>query len=180
VDVADPGAADVNDGPRRRRLPLAILVYVVLVALVVVTVLLGLRLRSTSNRDDARDEVIAAARQRAVNLLSIDYRSAARDLQRIIDDSTGQQQNIYRAQVKAFPAILQQTKSVSTGEVLAAGLVSFHGDKASVALAVNQSVSTTAAAGQVNTARRMVLDLQRVHGRWLVSKQTFVGQGVVL
>jgi hypothetical protein len=32
----------------------------------------------------------------------------------------------------------------------------------------------------VTTSRRMVLDMRRVHGAWLVSKQTFIGQGVLL
>ena len=180
MDVADPGAADLTDGDRRRRIPLSVVVYVVLAGLVVATVLVGLQLRSVSHRDDTRDAVVSAARQQAVNLLSIDYRTATRDLQRIIDGSTGDEQRIYKGQLDAFPGVLKQTKSVSTGSVVAAGLVSQHGDNAEVALAVNQTVVSPAAKGQVNTSRRMVLDLARVHGRWLVSKQTFVGQGVIL
>jgi Mce-associated membrane protein len=148
--------------------------------LVIATVLVGLRLRSSADRSDTRGAVLSAARQQAVNLLSIDYRTAARDLKRIVDGSVGDQQRLYSSQVQSFPGVLRQTKSVSTGEVLAAGLVSYHGDTAEVGLAVNQSVSSTDAQGVVNTSRRMVLDLRQVHGRWLVSKQTFVGQGVIL
>jgi len=184
VEVADPGTTDMTSDttsvPRRRRIPLSAVAYVVLLGLVVATVLVGLRLRSAADHSDAREAVTSAARQQAVNLLSIDYRSAARDLQRIVDGSTGDQQRIYSSQIQSFPGVLRQTKSVSTGEVVAAGLVSYHRDTAEVALAVNQSVSSTDAKGVVNTSRRMVLDLRRVHGRWLVSKQTFVGQGVIL
>jgi Mce-associated membrane protein len=163
----------------RRRPVLSIVVYVVLAALVGVTVWLGLRVRSNAHHDDARDAAVSAARQQAVNLLSIDYRTASRDLQRIIDGSTGNQRKIYEGLLKSFPGVLQQTKAVQTGQVLAAGIVSLHGSTAEVALAVNESVTSTAAKGSVDTARRMLLDLQRVHGRWLVSKQTFIGQGVV-
>jgi Mce-associated membrane protein len=170
----------MTDVRRRRRIPRSSVVYLILTALVVGTTLVGLRLRSSAHRSDARDAVLSAARQQAVNLLSIDYRTASRDLQRIVDGSTGDQQRLYSTQVKSFPGVLQQTKSVSTGEVLAAGLVSYHAATAEVALAVNQSVSSTDAKGAVNTSRRMVLDLRRVHGHWLVSKQTFVGQGVIL
>ena len=184
MDVADPGAADVTDGQRLRRglrrTPLSLIVYVVLLGLVVATVVVGLRLRSDGGRDDARDEAVAAARQQAVNLLSIDYRTAARDLQRIVDGSTGEQQRIYRAQLGSFPAVLRQTRSVSTGQVLAAGLASYNGDQAEVALAVNQTVRSTESKGEIDTSRRMVLELRREHGRWLVSKQTFVGRGVLL
>jgi Mce-associated membrane protein len=165
---------------RRRRVPWSSLVYVVLVGLIVATVLVGLRLRSSGHGSDGRDAAESAARQQAVNLLTIDYRTASRDLQRIVAGSTGDQKRLYSAQVQAFPGVLNQTKSVSTGEVVAAGLVSYHGDTAEVALAVNQGVSSTAAKGVINTSRRMVLDLQRVNGQWLVSKQTFIGQGVVL
>ena len=63
----------------------------------------------------------------------------------VIAGSTGDQKHLYGAQVQAFPGVLTQTKSVSTGEVRAAGLVSYHGDTAEVALAVNQAVSSTAA-----------------------------------
>ncbi|MFL6239334.1 MAG: hypothetical protein ACJ735_07610 [Actinomycetes bacterium] len=177
--MADPGAADVTEG-RRRRLPLSLLVYAVLIGLVVATVLVGLRVKAAADRADARTAALSAARQAAVNLLSIDYRTATRDLQRIIDGSTGDQQRIYRDQLTAFPGVLRQTKSVSTGEVIAAGVVSAHGSRAEIAVAINQSITSSAASGAVNTSRRMVLDLQRVHGRWLVNKQTFVGQGVIL
>jgi Mce-associated membrane protein len=180
MDVVDTRPTHVSEARRRRRIPLVIELYVVLAGLVVATVLVGLHLRAVANRDDARQAVVAAARQQAVDLLTIDYRTATRDLQRIIDGSTGDQQRLYRDQLTAFPGVLRQTKSVSTGQVIAAGLVSYGHGKAEVAVAVNQSVRSAAANGQVNTARRMVLDLVRVHGRWLVSKQTFVGQGVVL
>lgn len=180
MDVADPGPADVTGGGSRRRLLLPLLVYIALVGLIVGTVLVWLQLRSASHREDTRQEVLSVARQQTVNLLSIDYRTAARDLQRIVDGSTGDQRRIYAAQVKSFPGVLSQTKSVSSGQVLAAGLVSYAGNKAEVALAVNQTVTSTEQNGSLNTSRRIVLDLQRVHGRWLVSKQTFIGQGVLL
>jgi Mce-associated membrane protein len=178
VDVADLRPADVTDGRRRRRFPFAFLIYVVLAGLIAVTVLLGLHLRSVTNRDDARDAVIAAARQRALDYMSIDYRTAAHDLQRLVDTATGQQVTIDRAQLASFPAILQQTKSVSTGDVRAAGLISFHGKTAVVALAINESVSTPSQPGAITTQRRLILEMTHVHGRWLTSKETFVGQGV--
>lgn len=179
MDVADPGAADLTDGPPpRRRIPLSWLIYVVLLALVGVTIYFGLALRRAAHRDDLRDEALSAARQQAVNLTSVDYRTATHDLQRIIDGSTGDQRHIYESELKALPGALRQSKSVSTGEVLAAGVVSAHGDKATVALAVNQSSSTSGAPGTIVTSRRIVLDMQRVHGHWLVRKETFVGIGV--
>lgn len=180
MGMAGPGAADVADGRRRRRIPLAWASYLVLAALVAVTLLVGLRLRSAVHRDDARDEALSVARQQAVNLLSIDYRTADRDIRRIIDGATGQQASIYRTEAKALVTLVQQTKSISTAEVLAAGLVSYDGDEAEAAIAINQSVSSTQETGTVSSARRMVLDLKRVRGRWLVSKQTYVGTGVIL
>jgi Mce-associated membrane protein len=175
VDVADPGAADVTE--RRRRIPLSALVYVVLIALIAATVWTGLQLRSAGHREDARKDVVAAARQQAINLTSIDYRTAPRDLQRIIDGSTGDLQRTYRTRLGAVAA-LQQSKAVETGAVVATALVSYDGDRAQVAIAVNQTVSTAEAKDQLRGARRMLLDMKREHGRWLVTKQTFIGIGV--
>ena len=175
MDVADPGAADVTE--RRRRIPLSALVYVVLIALIAATVWTGLQLRSAEHREDARKDVVAAARQQAINLTSIDYRTATRDLQRIIDGSTGDLQRTYRTRLGAAAA-LQQSKAVETGAVVATALVSYDGDRAQVAIAVNQTVSTSEAKDKLRGARRMLLDMKREHGRWLVSKQTFIGIGV--
>jgi Mce-associated membrane protein len=170
----------VTNGHRRRPAFWSVAAYVVLLALVIATVVVGLRLRSDAHHDDARDEALATARQQAVNLVSIDYRTAEADLQRIVDGSTGEQATAYKKELTAFPPILRQSKSVSTGEVVAAGVESYDNDHAVVALAVNQTATSTATKGDVSSSRRMVLDLERVDGRWLVSKQTFVGNGVIV
>jgi Mce-associated membrane protein len=179
VDVADLRAADVTAG-RRRRIALVVAAYVVLVGLIASTVFFALRLQSRVSRDNDRDAALAAARQQAVNFLSIDYRTAERDLQRIVDNATGDVEQAYREQLKAFPTVLRQSKSVSTGEVVAAGVQSFNRHHAVVALAVNQSIHSDETKRTVNTARRMVLDLRFLKGHWRTDKQTFVGIGVLV
>jgi Mce-associated membrane protein len=159
---------------------LSALVYVVLVALVVLTVLVGLRLRSAVDRSDRRDDALSAGRQQAVNLLSIDYRTATRDLQRIIDGSTGELKTSYEAQLKAAPALFAQTKGVQTCELVAAGVVTNGSKTAEIAIVANVTASSSDKANTLHSAIRMLLDMRYVHGHWLASKQTFVGLGTPL
>jgi len=121
-----------------------------------------------------------AARQEAVNLTTISYTSAAADLDRIVAGATGGLRQQFEGQRAQFPAVLARDKSVSRGRVLSAGLISLSDDNdtARVAVATDATVSTTGGgvtAQSVLKHYRMVMQLQLVGGRWLVSDVAFAG-----
>jgi Mce-associated membrane protein len=121
-----------------------------------------------------------AARQEAVNLTTISYTSAAADLDRIVAGATGGLRQQFEGQRAQFPAVLARDKSVSRGRVLSAGLISLSDDNdtARVAVATDATVSTTGGgvtAQSVLKHYRMVMKLELIGGRWLVSAVAFAG-----
>lgn len=165
---------------RERRSGVRQVPVVLLVALLVADAVLFFRPRGASTHDVVARMVLSAARQEAVNLTTIAYTSAARDLDRILNGATGGLRQQFAAQQAQFPAVLARDKSVSRGRVLSAGLISLsaHNTAARVAVATDATVSTTGGgttAQSVVKHYRMVMQLQLVHGRWLVSDVAFAG-----
>ncbi len=182
IEPADEGAPDPDpQHPRRgvRRLALTALAVVVVLGLVAAAAVLAVKARDLAARRDSEQTAMQAARQEAVNLTTIDYRTADRDLGRIINAATGALRTQFAAQRSAFPGVLRQDKSVSTGTVLSSALVSLHGRQAQVMVAVDASVSNTASAGAGSNGvlkhYRMVMKLDRQGNRWLVSDVAFAG-----
>src|SRR4051794_41544128 len=94
---------------------------VLLVALLAADAVLFFRPRGDSTHDVVTRAVLTAARQEAVNLTTIAYTSAARDLDRIVAGSTGGLRQQFETQPAPFPARLARGKSVSRGRVPSAG-----------------------------------------------------------
>jgi Mce-associated membrane protein len=125
------------------------------------------------------DAAIAAARTQALNLMTLDYRTAKTDLQRVVDGSVGTMRDSYS---KALPATLATTaseKSVSKGTIRSVGLASVSKTKAEVLVAGDALVSfpksAKAAASTIQVRYRFRLDLQLVGGSWKSSALNFAG-----
>lgn len=179
MDVAAVRPAEL-DPPPRRRLPRAVLLVpvVALLALAAADVALGASGQSPSSYDRRASAVVAAASQEAVDLTTISYTSATRDVDRILAGATGGLRQQFLSQRAQFPSVLARDKSVSRGQVLAAGLVSLSGRTAEVDAATDATVSTTGGgvkAQSVLKHYRMVMKLQLVGHRWLVSDVAFAG-----
>jgi Mce-associated membrane protein len=164
---------------------LALLTLVVLVAVVAVqidhhTLLTDDRAAADAARNTARTGALAAASAEATNLTTIRYTSATGDVDRIIAGATGRLRAQFARERPQFPAVLARNKSTSEGNVLAAALVSLSGsnDAAQVIVAADAQVSTLTPGGRRQSVLkhyRMVMQLQRVNGRWLVSDVAFAG-----
>ena len=180
-DDADAPSTEVPDGRAARRV-VATLLFLGLAALVAGAVFLGLRAKDARDRDDARAAALTAARQQAVNMTTIDYRTAERDLNRIIERASGELRKQFARQREQFPDILAKDQSQSVGVVLAAGLASLDGNRASAVVAVDATVNNTAIekeqgeSGQgVVKHYRMHMKLVRTGDRWLVDQVAFAG-----
>jgi Mce-associated membrane protein len=190
VEGADPGADELSDPlppaglaleqpavrtHRRRGLPIAL--GLVLLALLGAVGWLAQDARRARSREDQRQAALQAARQQAVNLTTISYTTADRDLARIVNAATGSLRTQFEAQRTQFPAVLKRDKSVSVGTVLAAGIASHDGTTVEALVAVDASVSNTASAksGPLVKHYRMDMKLLRISGRWLVSQVAFAG-----
>lgn len=171
VPAARPG--------RRPRLLVVIAPLVVLGLLVAGVVVVVLRASDASARSDARDEVLAAARQEALNLTTISYRTARQDLTRILDGATGALRRRVAAE-RARADVIARDRSISHGAVVSAGLMHLDvgGGVARCLVAADATVSTPTAGGSRHSTvqhYRMVVTLRRVGDRWLASDVAFDG-----
>jgi Mce-associated membrane protein len=130
--------------------------------------------RSADAAAGTRADVLAAARQEAVNLTSQDYRTVDADLRRMADGATGQLRDDLEQRAGQAKQVVVKNKAVTRGVVVEAGLVAMHGDEATALVAVD-SVISSGSTGSASRRYRFQLDLTRVGGRWLVSNLTAVG-----
>ncbi|MFE3031647.1 hypothetical protein ACFXKY_08350 [Streptomyces canus] len=152
------------------------------VGLVVATVLttaaalwLGLHLHQHDETEQRRQEVLAAARQSALNFTSLDYRHYDRDSADVLRSATGSFKKQFTAQTAELTKLVAANKSVSEGQVLDAGIVRSDAHSARVLVVADSKVTNTAAPqGQARTYR-LQLDLVHEGGRWLTSDVEFVG-----
>ncbi|MFF5532289.1 hypothetical protein ACFY71_07375 [Streptomyces cinerochromogenes] len=160
-------------GARRRLLSVGLVTATALTT--VLSVWLGLRLADEREAEQRRQDVLAAARQSALNFTSLDYRHYDRDSGNVLKGATGDFKKQFAAQTSQLTKLVAQNRSVSQGQVLDAGIVRSDERSARVLVVADSEVTNTAAPeGQARTYR-LQLDLVRVDGRWLTSDVTFVG-----
>ncbi|WP_455352176.1 hypothetical protein [Streptomyces sp. SYSU K217416] len=158
---------------RGRALPAALAV-----ATVVVTALSGwlsLQVYEQRTEQKRQQDILAAARQSALNFTSLDYRHYGRDSKSVLDGATGDFKEQFAAQTAELTKLVAANKSVSEGQVLEAGITRADERTARVLVVADSKVINTAAPeGQARTYR-LQLDLVREGGRWLTSNVEFVG-----
>ncbi|WP_262505856.1 hypothetical protein [Streptomyces sp. TRM68367] len=157
----------------RRALSAGLVAVTVLTA--ALSVWLGVRLSDQRATDQRRQDVLAAARQSALNFTSLDYRHYGRDSANVLKGATGNFKKQFAAQTEQLTKLVAQNKSVSEGQVLEAGIVRSDEKSARVLVVADSKVSNTAAPGGQARTYRLQLDLERVSGRWLTSDVEFVG-----
>ncbi|MFI9804834.1 hypothetical protein ACIHEJ_10795 [Streptomyces sp. NPDC052301] len=160
-------------GGRARLLPAGLVA-----ATVLATVLggwLGWKLAGQHAAEQRRQDILATARQSALNFTSLDYRHYDRDSRTVLQGATGDFRKQFAAQTAQLTKLVARNRSVSEGQVLEAGIVRSDARSARVLVVADSKVTNTAAPeGQARTYR-LQLDLVRVAGRWLTSDVAFVG-----
>ncbi|MGQ0776069.1 MAG: hypothetical protein ACT4NY_16875 [Pseudonocardiales bacterium] len=172
--AASPTPAD--DGPRRSRWYLAVLIGLTAVALVFILLglVFGWRLIQSDTVQARREVVLQTARQAADNLTTINYRTADRDVQELLDASIEEFPAQFGISGPAFVDVVKQTKLVSTSEITSAGIERVDEQTARVLVAVKASVSDAATPRGTQRNYRMGVELVLTEGRWLVSNVEFI------
>lgn len=160
--------------PGGRQLALLGLALAAVAALVLVAVTLP-RLSEASGREDRRAEILQAARQRAVNFTTLDYRRLDRDLGRVLDGATGKFRTQFEDGTSNLRELVTANQAVSSGEVLEAGIVSDDEDSARVLVVADSTVTNAADPEPQKRHYRLQMDLVLRGGQWLVSDLQFVG-----
>lgn len=189
VEVADPpdnaevaDAAEAYDaGARRRRLPrpgwkgvAATVVALLTVGCLAVSGYLIWHHRQAEALNQRSAEYAAAGRQSVVTLMSLDFNNAQADVQRIIDNSTGQFKDDFEMQAADFVKVAQESKVVTEVTVNSVAVQTMTDDSAVVLVAASSRVTNSAGANQDPRTWRLSVDLQREDGQIKMSKVEFV------
>ena len=118
--------ADASDDPATKpKKPRSKLRFAALVCIAAIVGLAGLagwfeyRVQQAHQAQAQRDRLVAAARQGALNLTTIDWQKADADVKRILDGATGQFHDDFAARSKPFVDVVKQAKSSSVGTISA-------------------------------------------------------------
>lgn len=181
----DESTEDYPDEPsrwsRRPRLSGRVL-KVVAAALVIVAsiALLGLSAvmyqqhRNAEAQRELSAEFTAAARQGAVTLMSMNFNTAKDDVQRIIDNTTGDFHENFKDEAQDFITVAQSAKAVIEASVTGVGIQKMTKDTATALVTVTTRVSNLASDKQDPRAWRLLVDLARDGGQVKLAKVEFV------
>jgi Mce-associated membrane protein len=165
-------------GPRSARLtPRGLwgLAALVLVAALAVGATLGRDAWTAHQTQHARAEAVAAARQLAVNFVTVDYQQVDRDTARVRAGATGTFLESYTSSVEELKKVLVQNKTVSRAERTEAALVSGDLDSAVVLVGVVAPTQNASVPGGEKKTYRMRLQLRKASDAWKVENLEFVG-----
>jgi Mce-associated membrane protein len=136
---------------------------------------LGLQVHEQRAAEQRRQDILAAARQSALNFTSLDYRHYDRDSGNVLKEATGDFKKQFAAQTQELTKLVAENKSVSEGQVLEAGIVRSDARSARVLVVADSKVTNTAVPEGEARTYRLQLDLVLHGGRWLTSDVEFVG-----
>lgn len=186
VDSSDDAVAEESeaDNPAERRgvrIPLpswkavaAALTVLIIAALLAVSGWMFMGHQKAQAEQQRRAEFAAAARQSVVTLMSLDYNKAKEDVQRIIDNSTGQFKTDFENTKDDFVKVATDSKAVTETNVTATAVESMTNDTATVLVAATSRVTNAAGAKQEPRAWRLSVDLARDGGQLKLAKVEFV------
>ncbi|HEX2286289.1 MAG TPA: hypothetical protein VHI10_15955 [Mycobacterium sp.] len=150
------------------------LVLLVTCALVAASGYMVWQHREATQRQQQSAEYAAAGRQSVVTLMSLDFNHAQEDVQRIIDNSTGQFKTDFESQAEDFVKVAQESKVITEVTVNSTAVESMTDDSAVVLVAASSKVTNSAGAQQEPRAWRLSVDLQRDGDQIKMSKVEFV------
>lgn len=180
MDADRPADAEVSAArwSRFRAAPprwLTVLLAAVLAGLLATGGVLGWQLREAQAQQDRHTAILQAAAEHTGNFLTMDYRQARRDTAKVIAGATGEFRKQYSGSRSRLHKLVEQNKSVSTGKVLATGVVSADADSARVIVVADSDVTNISTKEPQPRHYRLQLDLAKQGGRWLLASLQFVG-----
>jgi Mce-associated membrane protein len=143
-------------------------------ALITLSVLMVQSHRHQAAEQQRSAEYAAAARQSVVTLMSLDFNKAKEDVQRIIDNSTGQFRDDFKNQADDFIKVAQDSKVITEVTVNATGVEQMTSDTAVVLVSATSRVTNAAGAKQEPRTWRLSVNLQRDGGQIKMAKVEFV------
>lgn len=117
---------------------------------------------------------IAAARQGVINLTSLDFNNAQRDVQRVLDSATGEFKDDFQRRADDFASVVKDSKAVTQGTIGATAVESMNKDSAVVLVLGNERITNLAGAKDDPRAFRFRVSVVREGDQLKISKVEFV------
>ncbi len=130
--------------------------------------------RETAQQRQRTAEFATAARDSIQTMLTINSATARADVQRFIDETTGQFKAGILLSAEDFVKAVEQSKGGSKGTVQAVAVQSMTNNSAIVLVAAKTEVTEHGGAKPESRAMRIVVDLRRDGGQLKVSRVEFV------
>lgn len=134
----------------------------------------GVQSEHSHNANAKRELFLQVGKQAAVNLTTIDWQQADRDVQRILDSATGTFRDDFASRSRPFVELVKQSHSTTVGTVTEAGLESDGGNSAQVLVAATVKTSNAAQPQQDPRSWRMRIAVEKVGDGVKVSNVQFV------
>lgn len=162
-DAAPPRAPArrTGSGGRALRWAAAAIAMLSAGALVALSVLMVIHHRGVQAEQRQAEEYAAAAKQSVVTLMSLDFTSVDEDVQRIIDNSTGDFRKQFEGQAKDFATVAKDSKVITEATATAAAVESMTGNDAVVLVTATSKVTNTSGAEQEPRTWRLTVNLTR-------------------
>jgi Mce-associated membrane protein len=184
-ETAEEDDTALADEPARRRRGVRIpvpswkavagaLTIVMIVALLAACGYMYWSHRQIQAEQQRRAEFEAAARQGVITLMSLDYTRAKEDVQRIIDNSTGQFKTDFQTTAEDFINVAVESKAITETTVTGVAVESMTDDTATALVAASSRVTNSAGAKQEPRAWRLSVNLARDGGQMKLAKVEFV------
>ncbi|MCF6389514.1 hypothetical protein L2K20_21285 [Mycobacterium sp. MBM] len=175
TETVAPAAPTPRTGGAHRALRWAAVTVAMLSigALVTVSVLMVIHHRGVEADQRQAAEYAAAAKQSVVTLMSLDFNSVDEDVQRIIDNSTGDFRKEFEAQAKDFATVAKESKVVTEATATAAAVESMTDNDAVVLVTATSKVTNTSGADQEPRSWRLTVNLTRDGDQIKLSKVEF-------
>nr|WP_234808664.1 hypothetical protein [Mycolicibacter terrae] len=174
-DTGEPAEAPVRLIRLRSRLPwvAATLAVLAIGGLVVGDALMLIHHRSVVQRQHQSAEYAAAARQGVVTLMSLNYETVDDDVQRIIDNSTGEFKKDFESHSEDFTKTARTSKTVTEATATVSGVESMSDNEAVVLVAASTKVTNTAGAKEEPRNWRLTVHMARDGDQLKMSKVDF-------
>lgn len=117
---------------------------------------------------------VAAAKQGIVNMLSLDFKKAKDDVQRVIDSSTGEFRDDFQKRAADFTSVVEKSQVVTEGGVVATAVESAGKDSAVVLMLATERVTNAAGAKEEPRTFRLRVSVARDGDQIKLSKVEFV------
>jgi Mce-associated membrane protein len=132
----------------------------------------GLLYWQQQQRDDvvaAGQAALAAAKNYAVELSSIDSKEVDKNFAKVLDGATGEFKGMYSQSSAQLRQLLIDNKAVSHGAVIDAAIKSATKTRVEVLIFLDQSISNAINPGPNIDRMRMLMTMELIDNRWLAS-----------